>query len=33
MPSNPSTINSSGITEIISLSGATERTFAAEITL
>ena len=33
IPSNPSTINSSGITEIISRSGATERTFAAEITL
>ena len=33
IPSNPSTINSSGITEMISRSGATERTFAAEITL
>ena len=33
MPSNPSTMNSSGITEMISRSGATERTFAAEITL
>ena len=33
IPSNPSTMNSSGITEIISRSGATERTFAAEITL